>query len=206
MDRNHTPCYYFISSSDVFILGNTMNQTDWNYCFLFCAFLSSIWKMPSVYLQPFCEWDNNQKGSLAPLKESFRVKSRNLNAVSTFCCLYLTWYVMLSLFYVDFVNSHQSEEFLLLLPPTNFSAASRLGCAWIQTAAFTTHYTAALLGEGEFRRALTPKVLNTSHSSSGRGKKESFFSGYFLFVCFCFFGSWKGWQRTVIVQAVRIFL
>lgn len=38
------------------------------------------------------------------------------------------------------------------------------------------------MGEGEFRRALTPKVLNTSHSSSGRGKKESFFSGY-IFVC-----------------------
>jgi hypothetical protein len=39
------------------------------------------------------------------------------------------------------------------------------------------------LGGGEFRRALTPKVLNTYHSSSGRGKKESFFSGYF-----CLFG------------------
>ena len=61
------------------------------------------------------------------------------------------------------------------------------GCAWIQTAAFTIHSTAALLGEGEFRRALTPKVLNTSHSSSGRGKKESFFSGYFFVCLFLFF-------------------
>ena len=55
------------------------------------------------------------------------------------------------------------------------------GCAWIQTAAFTIHSTAALLGEAEFRRALTPKVLNTSHSSSGRGKKENFSLG--IFVC-----------------------
>lgn len=73
------------------------------------------------------------------------------------------------------------------------------GSAWIQAAAFTI-IRAALLGEGKFKKALTPKVLKTSHSSSGRGKKEIFFSGFF------FFGSGKGWQRTVTVETVRMFL
>lgn len=56
----------------------------------------------------------------------FRVKIRNLSPVSTFCHLYFTWYGMLYLFYANTVSSHQSEEFLLLLPPNSlFLCCSR---------------------------------------------------------------------------------
>lgn len=122
---NRTPCY-FISSSGVFIFENTMNQQVRAIASLYCI-LSSIWKKHSwTYLHPFCEWSNKQKIPLVTSKEPFRAESRNLNPVSIFCQLYFTWYNMLYLFYADFVSSHQSEEFLLLLPPNSYFST-----AWV---------------------------------------------------------------------------
>lgn len=57
------------------------------------------------------------------------------------------------------------------------------GCAWIQTAAFTIHYTAALLGEGEFRRALTPESSQYFSLIIRKGEEGKFF----LWVFFCLF-------------------
>lgn len=54
----------------------------------------------------------------------FRAESRNLNPVSIFLP---TWYNMLYLFYADFVSSHQSEEFLLLLPPNSYFSTTAEG-------------------------------------------------------------------------------
>lgn len=64
------------------------------------------------------------------------------------------------------------------------------------------HYWGKGSLEGHWPRKFS--ILLTHHQEGGRRKVFSL--GIFLFVCFCFFGSWKGWQRTVIVQAVRIFL
>lgn len=74
----------------------------------------------------------------------------------------------------------QSEEFLLLLPPTSLLLCySRLGCAWIQTTAFTIHYIPALLEEGslEGHQLQMFSILLTYYQ-----EKQ-----VFLWVLFCFF-------------------
>lgn len=64
------------------------------------------------------------------------------------------------------------------------------------------HYWGKGSLEGHWPRKFS--ILLTHHQEGGRRKVFSL--GIFLFVCIWFFGSWKGWQRTVTVQAVRIFL